>query len=248
MKNASQISDAALTLLHGRIIKKKPFLKKIYEDFYKEQKEKIPAIGKQPVIVELGSGSGFIKDIIPNTITSDVLELPGIDMQFSALQMPFASSSVDVFLMLNTFHHIPDAEAFLHEMERCLKKGGRIIMIEPANTLWARFIYKNFHPEPFDPSAGWRFHSKGPLLSANGALPWIVFLRDRARFDKEYKSFRIVALRMHTPFRYLVSGGVSMRGLLPLFLYPVVKGVEYLLMPLSGYIGMFITIEVEKIE
>ncbi|MFQ6034626.1 MAG: class I SAM-dependent methyltransferase [Sedimentisphaerales bacterium] len=261
------------TLLHAKIIQKKPFLKKIYIDFYKQFKESIPDVEKA-VLVELGSGGGFIREIIPNVITSDVLQLPNVDKVFSAFDMPFGQASVDAFFMFDVLHHISDPRAFFTEALRCLKTGGRIVMIEPANTLWSRFIYKNFHHELFDPQAKWERAVKPRLAPApfdrlrtgsvagaasatgaeanwrlshgNGALAWIIFSRDRKIFEKEFPTLRITSMRNHTPLRYLLSGGLSLRQLVPSFTYSVVKAIEYLLSPLNNLLGMFQTIELQK--
>jgi hypothetical protein len=89
-------------------------------------------------------------------------------------------------------------------------------MIEPWVSTWSRLIYTHLHHEPFDPDAkDWSFPSTGPLSGANVALPWMVFVRDRPKFNREFPEFEIRAVRPFMPFRYLVSGGVSMRQLMP---------------------------------
>ena len=82
------LDDPAVSLLHAEIIQRKPFLRKIYVDFYK-QFAKAVSDPEGKVLVELGSGGGFIKEIIGNVITSDILELPNVDRVFSAIGMPF---------------------------------------------------------------------------------------------------------------------------------------------------------------
>ena len=52
----------------------------------------------------------------------------------------------------------------------------------------------------------------------------------------------------HTPLLYLLSGGVSLRQLLPSFTYGAVRLLEALLKPLNPYGGMFMTVEIEKIK
>ena len=93
------------TIKHQKLIFKKSFLRKIYIDFYKvlqkESKSKLNGF-----LVELGSGGGFIKKVIPEVITSDIIKLQNCDLNFSAEKMPFKDSSVKTFFMLNTFHHI----------------------------------------------------------------------------------------------------------------------------------------------
>ena len=247
-KNIQDLNVPSATLLHAKVIQKKRFLKKLYIDFYNQFKNSISDNTDTKLLVELGSGGGFIKGIIPNVITSDVINLPNIDKHFSALNMPFENNTVDAYFMFDVLHHINDGWALFKELNRCLKIGGKIIMIEPAKTLWGQFIYQNFHHEPFDPSGGWGLENTGPLSSANSAIPWIIFYRDRLRFEEEFPSLKILKLKPHTPFRYLVGGGISMRQFLPSFTYNVVKGIEMILSPLNRYLGMFLTIEIEKVS
>ena len=244
-KCIKNFDDPATTLLHAQIVQKKTFLRKLYIDFYK-QFRKAASDTEKKVAVELGSGGGFIKKVIPNAITSDILELPNVDKVFSASNMPFENNSVDVFLMFDVLHHIVDPKAFFAEAVRCLKVSGKIVMIEPANTLWSRFIYKNFHHEHFDTQAKWGLDEIGPLSHGNGAIPWIIFVRDRKIFESEFPSLRIVTMRNHTPLLYLLSGGLTLRQLVPSFTYPLIKAIEYILSPINNWLGMFQTIELQK--
>ncbi len=240
------LDDRQVTIEHARILQEKPFLKKLYADFYKELKNAVMEPDRK-VIIELGSGGGFIKEIIGNAVTSDVLDVPNVDKVFSACQMPFADSSVDAFVMFDVLHHIPQPRAFFKEALRCLKAGGQIVMIEPANTLWGRFIYKNFHHEGFDTKTGWNLGDGGPLSQGNGAIPWIIFLRDRKIFESEFPTLKIMRMRPHTPLRYLLSGGFTLRQLVPSCAYGFVRVLEIVLSPLNCIIGMFQTIELKKV-
>ena len=248
VKNINDLDVPSTTALHSKIIQEKPYLRKLYVEFYNQFKKSISGDLKAKAVVELGSGGGFIKEIIPTTITSDIAISRNMDVQFSGLKIPFRRHKVDAFVMFDVLHHISDVRLFFKELNRCLKIGGKIVMIEPANTLWSSFIYKNFHHEPFNPSGGRGFQKNGRLSSANGAIPWIVFCRDKQRFKKEFPSMKILNLKIHTPFRYLISGGVSMRQLLPSFTYGIFKGLEIILSPLNKYSGMFLTVELEKVS
>ena len=243
----TDLDDPATTLLHSRILQKKLFFKKLYIDFYREFRRAVPDF-KNKVLVELGSGGGFIKDVIPNVITSDILELPNVDKVFSAVNMPFEDNSIDAFLMIDVLHHIIDSRAFFKEALRRLKIGGKIVMIEPANTVWSRFIYKNFHHELFNIKAKWGLDQSGPLSQGNGAIPWIIFSRDRKIFESEFPSLKILAIHNHTPVRYLISGGFTLRQLAPSCAYPIIKAIECVLYPFNNLIGMFQTIELQKIS
>ncbi len=233
------------TLRHRQIIRSKHFLRSLYLDFYAHFAKEIPNLASK-TCVELGSGGGFLKEVFPSVVTSDVLPLPGVDRCFSGLNMPFSEKSVDAFLMVDVFHHVPDSVLFLEEMCRCLKPGGQMVMIEPANTWWGKLIYQNFHHEPFDPSAGWTLPPGGPLSTANGALPWIVFKRDADLFRSKFPDLQVENISYLAPFRYLISGGLTLRQLLPGFMYQPVKWLEWLLNPLQAWLGLFMLISLKK--
>lgn len=233
------------TLLHRSILQKKSFLKALYIDFYRTFEAAVPDLDRK-FCVELGSGGGFIQELFPSIRTSDVLKLPGLDYCFSALEMPFEDRAVDAFFMVDVFHHLPEVRRFLSEADRCLKPGGKIVVIEPANTPGGRFIYQRFHHEPFDPNAGWELSSGGPLSSANGALPWIVFVRDLEVFKRDFPNFRLDRVVYHTPLRYLISGGFTLRQMLPGSAYGAVKGLEWLTAFLNPLVGLFMTVELTK--
>ena len=233
------------TEYHRSLVLSKPFLKKLYEDWYtvfQESKPKVPA-GK---MVEIGSGGGFLKEVIPGVLTSDILELKHTDLTFSGLAMPFRDGELSALFMIDTFHHIPDAEGFLSEVDRVLMPGGRMVMIEPANSFWGRLIYQNFHHEPFDPMGGWTFPTSGPMSGANGALPWIVFERDVNLFRSQFPLLQLSKIKYHTPFRYLMSGGLSLKQLVPSFSYSFFKIADNIISRISPALSMFVTIEVVK--
>lgn len=244
----ANIDNPQTTIERRKIISQKYFLQRIYTEFYNRLNSALKDSNRKGTIVELGSGGGFIKKIIPKVKTSDILKLPDVDMQFSVLKMPFKNKSVNAFIMIDVFHHISDIKKFLNEINRCLKKGGQIIMIEPSNTLFGRIIYKYFHHELYNATGKWSFKSSGPLSGANSALAWIVFIRDRKIFEKEFPMLKIIKIEAHTPFKYLISGGFSYRQLLPDFFYPATQFLELLLCSLNRYLGIFYTIEVTKIK
>jgi SAM-dependent methyltransferase len=211
---AFDIDDPRTTDLRREIIRRNGFLKRIYEEWYGLLSSQIPdGSGK---IVELGSGGGFLEDFVPEAITSEVFWRRGVRAVLDGRQLPFATSSLRSIVMVDVLHHIPESRPFLAEAERCLAPGGAILMIEPWVTKWSSLVYRHLHHEPFHPeSRTWSFPAHGPLSGANGALPWIVFERDGTVFEKEFPNLKIREVRPMTPLRYLVSGGVSMRQLMP---------------------------------
>ncbi len=235
--------------LHRRIIRQKAFLHRLYADFYANLLKPLQApesrVSASKIIVELGSGAGFLKDLEPLVVTSDIVPAPGCDVVLDAAHLPFKLRSVDAFIMLNVLHHLPSPASFFGEAENALKPGGKIILIEPANSLWARLIYSYLHHEPFDSQGGWELDGHGRLTSANVALAWIILIRDKAIFSQRFPHLKIRVVRYHTPFRYLLSGGLSTRQLVPDALFAPVRLFEKLLGPLNRYAGLFMTVELE---
>lgn len=245
-KKDSNLDAPGTTLQHREIILRKRFLKNIYVAWYQSFLNTLSGL-PQGKIVEIGSGGGFLKTLDNRVITSDILEFPHCDKTFSAEAMPFEDDSLSAIFMIDVLHHIPDSELFFKEATRTLKKGGKIFMIEPANTAFSRFIFKKFHHENFDPAAAdWTFPTTGPLSGANGALPWIIFSRDYSRFKQLFPLLHKEKIILHTPFAYLISGGLTLKSLLPGWMFPVVRFAEFILSPLNRWIAMFQTIIIIK--
>jgi SAM-dependent methyltransferase len=198
-------------------------------------------------VLELGSGSGYCARFIPGLITSDVFPCPAARVVIDARDLPFGNGSLRAIVMTNVLHHIPSVERFLAEASRCLRKDGKIVMIEPWVTSWSRFVYKHLHHEPFHPEApDWSFAQDGPLSGANGALPWIVFERDRQKFETRFPELAIERIQPLMPFRYLVSGGVGYRSLMPGFTHSLWAGLERRFDSQMGRLGMFAFISIRR--
>jgi hypothetical protein len=129
-----------------------------------------------------------------------------------------------------------------------LKENGKLIMIEPANSIWGRLIFSNLHHEPFNPKGNWQIPDSGPLSGANISLPWIVFVRDKAIFNKMFPKLVIEEITFHTPLRYLLSGGVSFKPLVPDISFPFFRVIDNFLVSLSKQLSMFMTIKIKKIN
>ncbi len=234
------------TMEHSELIRKKKALYKLYLQWYQILFDEQPD-HKNQTIVELGSGGGFLKELAGHVITSDYLPLTSTDLIFSALEMPFDQLSIDAIFMIDTFHHLPDCRLFLKEAIRVLRPGGKIIMIEPANSWWGRNIYQRYHHEPFDPEGKWSLDGNGgPLSSANGALPWIVFERDRLIFNRDFSSLTIEKIEYHTPFLYLLTGGLTFHQIIPDLSYGFFRQLDSLVSRLSKEFSMFMTIVLQK--
>jgi SAM-dependent methyltransferase len=241
------IDDARTTELRRRIIREKPFLRKIYDEWYSAIAAALPPVGG--AVLELGSGGGFQDEFIRDLITSEVFHCPGIRVVLDGCQLPFRDGALRAIVMTDVLHHVPQPRRFFADAARCVGMGGAVIMIEPWTTGWSKLIYKHLHHEPFAPAAPqWEFPSSGPLSGANGAMPWIIFERDRGQFEREFPTWRVETVRPMMPFRYLVSGGVSMRNLMPSWSYGAWRGLERVLQPCARQLGMFAFIVLRRVR
>lgn len=234
------------TETHAQIIREKVFLQKIYNEWGLRITSLLPN-NPNGIILEIGSGSGFLRTFIPELIISEILPHKNVHLRIDARFLPFSASTIKAIVMTDVFHHIPDVEEFLHECVRCVQPGGRIIMIEPWLTKWSELIYDKLHHEPCLPDTpDWAFPNTGPLSAANLALPWIVFKRDREIFTAEFPELDVNLIQPDWPMVYLLSGGVSMKSFAPGFSYSFLRKFESLLKPVMNYVAMFATIVLER--
>lgn len=242
--NASDLplDDPAATIEHARLIRTKPLLRRFYQESYRFFLDVSRGVPQGPCL-EIGCGGGFLKDVVSGVFTSDVMMLPGIDVVAAAQSLPFANHSLAAIFMLNSLHHIPDVESFFSEASRCLRPGGAIAMVEPANTPFSRLIYTRFHHEEFLPGASqWQLQEGGPLSTANGALPWIVFCRDRQRFHRLFPQLDLISIECCSPLTYLLSGGFTLPSLLPGCMAPALGFAERVLAPANRVLGLFMRV------
>jgi SAM-dependent methyltransferase len=240
-----QVDDPATTELRKKIIGSKPFLKAIYDEWYGMLAQAVPS--GEGRVLELGSGGGYCAQFIPDLITSEVFPCAGIALTVDAQQLPFADRSLRAIVMTDVLHHMPDVRSFFSEARRCLRPGGKLLMIEPWVTPWSRMVFAGLHSEPFQPDAtDWSFPSTGHVSGANIAMPWIVLVRDRAKFQAEFPELAVEEIHPFLPFRYLVSGGVTMRSLMPGFTHGAWALLERGLHSQMEHLGMFAFVSLRR--
>ena len=239
------LDDPRTTELRRRVVAAKPFLRRVYAAWYRRLVGVVP--GGPGRVLELGSGAGFLAASLTGLLRSEVFATSHVDLALDGQELPFADSSLRAIVMVNVFHHLPQPGRFLAEAARTVREGGVVTAIEPWNTPWSRLVYRRLHHEPFLPEAeDWRVADGGPLSSANGALPWIVFARDRERLQREHPQWRLRAVVPVTPFSYLLAGGISLRAAMPGFTYPAWALLERALAPLGGALAMFAHVVLER--
>jgi SAM-dependent methyltransferase len=245
LTSGMDLDDPSTTALRRQIIQSKPSLRAIYDEWYSTLAAELPPVCGP--VLELGSGAGYCEKFISGLITSEIMACPGVRLAADAHRLPFADSSLRAIVFTDVLHHMPDVRRFFAEAVRCLRPAGRILMIEPWVSSWSRFVYGHLHHEPFQPEAAdWDFPSSGPLSGANGALPWIIFARDRRRFESDFPDLEIGAVHPFLPFRYVLSGGVSMRSLTPNFTQPLWTKLEHSLNGQMPRFAMFAFISLSR--
>lgn len=239
------LDDPRTTALRAQIIAGKGFLRRVYLEWYETIAALLPTGSGR--VLELGAGAGFLRERVPQLIVSDILPAPGADITADAGALPFDAGTLRGIVMTNVLHHLPSPDAFLREAARCLRPGGRVIMLEPWVTPWSTAVYQRLHHEPFDPRArDWSAQGTGPLSRANGALPWIMMQRDRARLERDHPRLRVTLVRPTMPFRYLLSGGLATRLGLPAWTFGLASTLERLGGALAARAAMFAYIVLEK--
>ena len=221
--------DRALTLRNRAKLDANKNLLYWYRKLYQEQLARF----KDPSslrILEIGSGVSPLKRFYKNVLTSDVLELDYLDYAFDCHDIdrfePIPNESLDVIALTNVLHHLKDPIDFLNKAATKLRPGGTIVATEPYFSALSTFIFKYLHHEPMDLQAKDPLLSeiRGPLQSANIALPWLIFVRHeawngplRSNFDFQLSSFE-----PFSAISYVATGGISHRIPIPLFIYRLI--------------------------
>lgn len=242
--------SAEITSVHREVLRRKALLRRLFERFYRDCRALDEAYfgAARGARLEIGSGSSFFKDVFPDTITSDVKTLPFVDLVASAQALPFKSSSLRALYAINVFHHLPDPRALFEELTRVVRPGGGAILIEPYHGPAARFVFRRLHAtEGFDmDAASWRRAGGGPMSDANQALSYLVFVRDRKIFEREFPELELVFQRPHTHLLYAFSGGVNFRQLLPDWSGAALAAFERWLAPLDRILALQQTLVVRR--
>jgi SAM-dependent methyltransferase len=204
-------------------------------------------------IVEVGCGHGFLDEFIPGLIKTDSVPNPFAHKILDAMRMEYPDASLRAVVAVAVVHHLPHPGRFLSEAQRCLQRGGRLALVEPSNHYpVAGFPRRLFtildHYEYFDDSIrDWSNACAGNMRGANLALPWVIFERDRAEFERRFPSLRIKHIRYHSLFSHVLGGGYSLRSIVPATAVSSVFALERALTPFVPKLGAMMTIDIEKV-
>jgi SAM-dependent methyltransferase len=251
MSKAIDVNDPNTVVIHRQIIQSKPILKQVYLDWYKDfvrAAKETESLGG--AMLEIGCGHSFLEDLIPGIIKTDVELTPLAHRAMNAMKLDFSDGELRTIFMVHVLHHIYRPAKFFEEASRCLKPGGRLVMVEPSNNFSQRFLAKAMnHFEYFDDTvAEWENKDSERMTDANMALPYVIFIRDRERFNRQFPLPKVRRIYYHTALSYFVSGGLGYKSFLPSFCSPVVSAMETLCQPLMKKLGTTMTIEIERVN
>ncbi len=174
-------------------------------------------INDQDSGIEVGSGAGFAKDFILNKnlkltdIGSDNhLDIKNVDAQNTG----FKKDSYDYVIASNMVHHIPFPIKFFREMNRILKKNGKLIIFESHCSIIFQIATTIMKHEGFDFTLNvWdEENPKSDQTDAwhgNIAVPHLIF-DDKDGFKRHLSNlFKIDYDKFTECLIFLNSGGVT---------------------------------------
>lgn len=209
--------------------RRKPLLQEVYRGFYLEIARELrrDLAGET---VEIGSGIGNLKNVVPEALSTDLFPNPWLDRVENAYALSFADGSLANLILFDVWHHLKYPGTALAEFHRVLAPGGRLVIFDPAMGMLGRIVYGRFHHEPLglrDEIHWWAPPDFSPAemtyYAAQGNAQR-VFFSDEWRAQLEY--WRTVRRTLWAAIPYVASGGFRGPQLYPRSLLPVVRALD----------------------
>ena len=168
--------------------------------------------------IEIGSGPGLARELIPELELSDVVQAPWHAHQLAAESLPFGDGQVGALVLFDVLHHLRSPAAFLTEATRVLAPGGRVVLCEPYVSPLSFPVYRFLHEEGCDLSVDPLADSVAATagddpFEGNQAIPTRLFGRHRAELARRFPLLPLVKLEHLAGPAYPASGGFSGRPL-----------------------------------
>lgn len=233
---------------HKLVWQRKPVLRKIYHNFY----ERIQQTTVEGKTLEIGGGTGNLKEYLPDVTSTDIISAPWVDVVCDAQDMPFDDDSFNNIVAVDVLHHIERPVKFFREADRILKKDGRIVLIDPAITPMSYLFYKYIHEEPVDMSVhpledGDLSPNRKPF-DANQGIPTLLYGRYKNAFETNFPNFKLRQVDYFSLWAYPLSGGFKPWSLVPNGCVNSVLKFEKKLEPILGkFLAFRVMAVVEKI-
>lgn len=228
----------------------KPLLHKIYrlmhQDIALELNTEI-----EGGVVELGSGIGNIKDVIPNCLRTDLFPNPWLDQTENAYALSFQDDTLANLILFDVFHHLRYPGTALHEFHRVLKVGGRVLIYEPYISLLGRLVYGAFHHEPI--AMGDKIEWLAPPSWSAAAADYYAAQGNATRIfgpggGRQFTDggWRIIKRLRYTQLSYIASGGYSRSQLYPNSAYGFMRMADKALNVLPWFFATRMLVVLEK--
>ncbi len=217
----------------------KPVLRAVYSDYYRRIRQWCP----DGPIVEVGAGSGNLKDHLSDVVSTDIVGSGWVDAVVDAQALPFADGRLAAIVGVDVLHHLESAALFLAEAERVLRPGGRVVLVEPAITPVSWAVYKLGHPEPIDmgvdPLAAVEPSPDKHPMDSNQAIPTLLAGRYRTALEARFPRLRVLHREKLSLLAYPLSGGFRPWNLLPRSLVAPTLRFESRVLPVLGPLAGF---------
>jgi SAM-dependent methyltransferase len=209
---------------------RKPVLRRIYERFHRQISRSCRHDLSGPT-VEIGSGLGQIKTVIPDCITTDVLPNPWLDRTENAYRLSFDNESVANLILFDVWHHLRYPGTALQEFQRVLCPGGRLIVFDPCMSLLGLLVYGLFHheplglrkPIPWSAPASWDAAKADYYAAASNASR--IFRQSGLKLP----GWETVSVQRYAALSYVASGGFRAPQLYPSMLLPLLQKIDAVL-------------------
>lgn len=196
-------------------------LRAVYGSIYKAMRD---CMVEGPSL-ELGSGIGKINKFIPSVITSDLVQTRYVDIACSAYKIceseEEGTNQWSNILAMDVLHHLCKPMDFFWSAGASLRKGGRLILVEPAATPFGRIFYSLFHEEPIHPGKIKPPFAMRPDTTdgefANMGMAVALFDKhlDVCLRMLDEAGLRLIELRYRDLLAYPLTGGYSNPQLVP---------------------------------
>lgn len=236
-RDSGQVEGQDTLAQHRRVWESKPVLSRLYADqFFRRLDTWAPG----NAVLEVGAGPGFYKEHRPQVVALDIVPTPWIDVCADCLALPVSDGALDAVVGLDVIHHLVDPISFLREVERTLRPGGRLALIEPWRTPLSKVVYSRFHQEDFDLSwnpAGDRAPTGDKPFEGNQAIPFLLFDQHWMQVAAQVPGLQRIQMQPFSGLTYILSGGFKDRSLLPNRLYQPLARLEYATLPAWRRVG-----------
>ena len=233
---------------HQAVWQRKPILRLLYTEWYRE----IVSWLRPGRTLEVGGGTGNLKEFFPCVLCTDVVRLPWLDAVIDAQFLPFGADSLTNIVLFDTLHHIENVRLFFDEALRTLQPHGRLVIIDPYISVLSWPIYHFLHPEPVnlrqDPLQLQLPNEARKPFDSNQAIATLLFERSFGAFCQLYPQYKKLQYHRMAFFAYPLSGGFEHPSLLPLILVRPVLALERVLHFLNRFLAFRVLVVLEKGE